>query len=101
MTEPSLQSADPTGLLLPARVTLILAASVVMVGMTPCLGLLQWPGLVLCVPPVVLGSLGLRRARAAPPAQGLSAAPFLGALVGGVLLLVLAATRLVLGLGVA
>jgi hypothetical protein len=93
------QPPDPTGLLLPARVTLILAASVVMLGMTPCLGLLEWFGAALCLPPVVLGILGLRRVRTAAPELGLHPAPFLGTLVGGVLLLTLGIARLILGGG--
>jgi hypothetical protein len=101
MTEASPKPADPTGLLLPARVTLIVAATVVMVGMTPCLGLLQWPALVLCIPPLVLGLLGLRRVRRQHHDEDLHPAPFLGATVGAVLLLALAIARLILGLGVA
>ena len=101
MTEPTPKPADPTGLLLPARVTLIVAATVVMVGMTPCLGLLQWPALVLCLPPLVLGILGLRRVRKQHYDESLHPAPFLGTLVGAILLLVLSIVRLILGLGVA
>jgi len=101
MTDPSPKPVDPTGLLLPARVTLIIAATVVMVGMTPCLGLLQWPALVLCLPPLVLGILGLRRVRKQHHDEALHPAPFLGTVVGAVLLLVLSVTRLILGLGVA
>ncbi len=101
MTEPPPKPDDPTGLLLPTRVTLIVAAAVVMVGMTPCLGLLQWPGALLCLPPLVLGILGLRRVRRQHHDESLHPAPFLGAVVGSCLLLALAVTRLILGLGVA
>lgn len=101
MTEPIPKPADPTGLLLPARVTLIVAATVVMVGMTPCLGILQWPGLALCLPPLVLGIVGLRRVRKQRYDESLHPAPFLGAVVGASSLLVLAVARLILGLGVA
>ncbi len=101
MTDPSPKPVDPTGLLLPSRVTLIIAATVVMVGMTPCLGLLQWPALVLSLPPLVLGILGLRRVRKQHYDEALHPAPFLGVVVGAVLLLLLSVTRLILGLGVA
>ncbi len=93
--------ADPTGLLLPCRVTLILAATVVMIGMTPCLGLLQWPGATLCLPPLILGIVGLRRVKRQHYDESLHPAPFLGTVVGAALLLVLSIVRLILGLGVA
>jgi hypothetical protein len=102
MTEPSIPTLpDPTGLLLPARVTMILAATVVTVGMTPCLGFLQWPGMLLCLPPLVLGSLGLHRVKRQRHDEQLRPAPFLGAVVGSLLLLAFSITRLVLGFGVA
>jgi hypothetical protein len=101
MTEASPKPVDPTGLLLPCRVTLIIAASVVMVGMTPCLGLLQWPALLLCLPPLVLGTLGLRRVHRQHYDESLHPAPFLGTLVGAILLLLLSVARLILGMGVA
>ncbi len=101
MTEASPKPQDPTGLLLPTRVTLMIAAVVVTVGMTPCLGLLQWPGLFLSLPPLVLGILGLRRVRKQHYDENLHPAPFLGAVVGAGLLLVLGVARLVLGMGVA
>ncbi len=93
------QTPDPTGLLLPSRVTLILAASVVMLGMTPCLGLLEWFGALLCVAPTALGIAGLQKVRKADPSLDLYPAPFLGTLVGGVLLLALSISRLILGGG--
>jgi hypothetical protein len=101
MTDPTPMPTDPTGLLLPARVTLIVAATVVMVGMTPCLGLLQWPALALCLPPLVLGILGLRRVKRQQHDESLHPAPFLGTLIGAILLLLLSIARLILGMGVA
>ena len=101
MSEPTPKPVDPTGLLLPARVTLIVAAFVVMVGMTPCLGLLQWPALVLCIPPLVIGIVGLQCVSKQRYDEDLHPAPFLGTTIGAVLLLVLSITRLILGLGVA
>ncbi len=91
---------DPSGLVLPARVTLLVCAAVVTVAMTPCLGLLNWFAAPLCLAPLVLGILGLMKVSAAPADQPIHPGPFLGALLGSSLLLVFSLLRLLLGMGV-
>ena len=78
------------------RISLFLSANAVLVAMAPCFGVLNWGVAPLCLFPIVLGSAGLIVARR----RGLHPGPFLGALIGGSLMLTVSVLRLLLGAGV-
>ncbi len=78
------------------RISLLLSANCVLVAMVPCFGFLNWGVAPLCLFPIVLGSVGLAVARS----RQLHPGPFLGALIGGSLMMVVSVLRLLLGAGV-
>ncbi|MFH1466186.1 MAG: hypothetical protein ABIO70_17505 [Pseudomonadota bacterium] len=93
-------TSDPTPLLTPGRVLLVIAALVCTVAMMPCLGILNWVALPVAALPAGMGGLAVYRLRRADPELRLQPAPFLGLLLGGAVLMLASALRLVLGAGV-
>jgi hypothetical protein len=91
---------DPTPLLTPGRILLVATAALVTVAMMPCFGILNWLAIPVALAPASLGALGLWGCRRADPALGLQPAPFLGLALGGALLALASALRLLLGAGV-
>jgi len=92
--------AHRDSLALPSRITLLTVASMVLVAMIPCLGWLNWAVAPLCLVPFTLGVVGLALSTGAAGDRRPHPGPHLAALIGGVLLFVVSAGRLVLGLGV-
>ena len=83
-----------------ALTTLILAAVLVVCGLFPCLGVVNWIAGPFCAVPVLLGVVGLAQAKGASSEQAVNQGPFLAAIIGGVLLGGISAFRCILGGGV-
>ena len=83
-----------------ALTTLILAAILVVCGLFPCLGAVNWIAGPFCAVPVLLGVVGLSQANGAANGQAVNQGPFLAAIIGGVLLGGISAFRCILGGGV-
>ena len=83
-----------------ARATLVATATVAMIAMIPCFGILNWIISPACLIPVVLGVVGLTRMSASGARSSAHPGPFLAAIFGGILLFVATGGRLMLGAGV-
>ena len=77
-----------------ARLTLLMAASLGLVAMFPCLGIFNWLVAPLCLAPVVIGLVGLLM-----PNNKEYPGPLLAGVVGGLAILCLSLARLLLGGG--
>ena len=85
-------------LLQPSRVLVVLTANVTLVGLLPCLGMVNWFVVPLCLGTIALGGAGLWLDR---DAEGhlRRPGPYLAAIGTGGLLAALASVRLLLGFG--
>ena len=77
-----------------AQITLLVSASVALVAMVPCLGILNWLVAPLCLAPAIIGLVGLLL-----PDRKEYPGPLLAGLIGGASLLCLSLARLALGGG--
>ena len=77
------------------RITLLIIASIELVAMVPCFGILNWGVAPLCIAPVAIGLTGLLDSHSKE-----HPGPLLAGVVGGVSLLMLSLARLALGAGV-
>ena len=80
-------------------VTLILAFFGVVLGFVPCFGWFNWLGAPFCALPVVLGLIGLIADKDKETGQAPNMGVHLAAVIGGVLLGVVAVVRCVAGGG--
>ena len=82
-----------------ALTTLGISAILVVCGLFPCLGILNWFAGPFCAVPVLFGVVGLVKEK--DPASGKTPnnGPYLAAIIGGVLLGAVSAFRCVLGGG--
>ena len=80
--------------------TLSLSAILVVAGLFPCLGAVNWIAGPFCAVPVLLGIVGLIKAKEAAGGQSVNQGPYLAAIIGGLLLGGISAFRCILGGGV-
>jgi hypothetical protein len=83
-----------------ALTTLILAAILVVCGLFPCLGAVNWVAGPFCAVPVLLGVVGLAKGKETGTQDSVNQGPYLAAIIGGLLLGGISAFRCLLGGGV-
>ena len=98
-TDPN-RNHDTDALTTTTRATLVATATMAMIAMIPCFGVLNWIISPACLIPVVLGVIGLTRMSASGNESAAHPGPFLAAIIGGILLFVATGGRLMLGAGV-